>query len=513
MILMSSDLSKQYQALLERSKELAVIGSAGAILNWDMETKMPPGAVELKSQQLAFIQKVGHQRLTDPENGRTLDAIEKHPGYEGLTQLQKRNVHLARKAYDENTKLPEELVVEIARHQTVAVNTWKRAKAAKDYAMFKPDLEKMIGLQMRQAELLMPVKGAKTPYDALIDNFEPRMTADNITRLFDEMKKGLKKVLDKITAQPKPDTEFLKRRVPAATQEKIADSIAEFLNYDTKSDKASGRIDTTEHPFTTGYYTDVRITTHYHEAQFASSLFSVLHEAGHALYELGLPRDWMYQPVGSSTSYGVHESMSRFVENYVGRSPEFWAHYLPVLKKLTGKTLKDVSLEQMVKAVNYVTPSKIRIEADEVTYGLHIVIRFEMERDIFAGKLTVDELPEAWNQKYRDYLGVEVEHDSEGVMQDTHWAIGYFGYFPSYALGNLYDGIWTQKLGRDIPDWRTRISEGGFSEVKDWLTENVYRYGNLYDPEDLVKHVTGKPLQVKPFIAYLEKKFQALYGY
>jgi len=510
---MSTDIVKQYEALLERSKELAVIGSAGAILSWDMETKMPPGAVELKSQQLAFIQKVAHQRLTDPENGRILDSIEKHPGYGGLTQLQKRNVHLARKAYDENTRLPEELVVEIARHQTIAVNTWKRAKAARDYAMFKPDLEKMIGLQMRQGELLMPVKGAKTPYDALIDNFEPRMTADTITVLFDEMKRGLKKVLKKVTAEPRPDTSFLSRRVAVAAQEKISDSLASFIGYDTKSDKASGRIDPTEHPFTTGYYTDVRVTTHYHADHFTSNLFSVLHEGGHALYELGLPREWMYQPVGSSTSYGVHESMSRFVENYVGRSQEFWEYYLPVLKKLTGKTLNDVALDQMVRAVNHVTPSKIRIEADEVTYGLHIVIRFELERDIFAGKLNVDELPQAWNQKYRDYLGVDIEHDSEGVMQDTHWASGYFGYFPSYALGNLYDGIWTQKLAGDVPDWRTRISEGSFKEVKQWLTENVYGYGNLYDPEDLVKHVTGKPLQVKPFIGYLNEKFSALYGY
>ncbi|OGD52735.1 hypothetical protein A3K81_05355 [Candidatus Bathyarchaeota archaeon RBG_13_60_20] len=509
---MSSDLPDLYSRLLERSKELAVIGSAGAILSWDMETKMPPGAVELKSLQLAFIQKVGHQRLTDPENGRTLDAIEKHPGYGDLTQLQKRNVHLARKAYDENTRLPEELVVEIARHQTIAVNTWKRAKAARDYSMFKPDLEKMIGLQMRQAELLMPVKGAKTPYDALIDNFEPKMTAETITKLFDEMKRGLKRVLDRVTAEPKPDTGFLSRPIPVSAQEKIADSLAKFIGYDVKSDKASGRIDPTEHPFTTGYYTDVRVTTHYHRDHFTSSLYSVLHEGGHALYELGLPRDWMYQPVGSSASYGVHESMSRFVENYVGRGREFWEYYLPELKKLTGKTLRDVSLDQMVRAVNYVTPSKIRIEADEVTYGLHIVIRFELERDIFAGKLNVDELPEAWNQKYRDYLSVEVEHDSEGVMQDTHWASGYFGYFPSYALGNLYDGIWAEKLGRDLPDWRTRISEGSLSEVKEWLTENVYGYGNLYDPEDLVKHVTGKPLQVKPFVDYLDRKFRALYG-
>jgi len=512
LIVMPKDLRKQYDKLLEKSKEMAVLGSAVAILYWDMETKMPPRAVELKSQQLAMLQKLGHQMLIDPENGKTLDAIQKHGDYGSLSQLEKRNVYLARKAYDEATKIPEELVVEIAKQSTVGVNVWKKAKAARDWGMFKPELEKMKALKDREAELLMEIKGAKTPYDTLIDNYEPKMTADNITRIFDEMKKGLMKVMDRVMAQGKPDTEFLRRPVPEETQVEIGESLAEFIIYDIKSDESGGRIDTTEHPFTTGYYTDVRITTHYHEERFESSIFSILHEGGHALYEQGLPMDWMYQPVGGSSSYGIHESMSRFIENMVGKSPEFWMYYLPVMKEITGDTFKDVSYDEMLRAVNYVTPSKIRIEADEVTYGLHIVIRFEIERDLFSGRLGVDELPQAWNQKYMDYLGVEIEHDSEGVMQDTHWAGGSFGYFPSYALGNIYDGIWLTKLNKDLPSWRQQIREGSFGETKRWLTDNVYGYGNLYDPEDLVKEVTGKGLEVKPFIDYLEAKFGAIYG-
>jgi carboxypeptidase Taq len=222
--------------------------------------------------------------------------------------------------------------------------------------------------------------------------------------------------------------------------------------------------------------------------------------------------EWMYKPVGVGASSGIHESMSRFVENLVGRSPEFWTYYLPVFKKLTGDSFTDISLEKMLRAVNFVTPNKIRIEADEVTYGLHIVIRFEIERDLFSGKLEVNELPQAWNQKYLDYLGVEVLNDSEGVMQDTHWASGLFGYFPSYALGNIYDGLWLSKLDKDLPDWREKIEGGCFKVVKDWLTENVYGYANLYDPEDLVKHVTGKGLVVEPFISYLEDKFSRIYA-
>jgi carboxypeptidase Taq len=205
--------------------------------------------------------------------------------------------------------------------------------------------------------------------------------------------------------------------------------------------------------------------------------------------------------------------MSRFIENMVGRSPEFWTYYLPLLKKLTGDTFKDISKEQMLHAANYVTPSKIRIEADEVTYGMHIIIRFEIERDLFSGKVDVAELPQVWNQKYMDYLGVEIEDDSEGVMQDTHWAGGLFGYFPSYALGNIYDGVWLTKLNRDLPDWKGDVEKGVYKNIKTWMTENVYGYANLYDPEDLVEHVTGTGLVVEPFIEYLDEKFRGIYGY
>ena len=506
-------LKDNYSLLLERSKELAIVGSAGSILNWDMETKMPPKGVELKSQQLAFLQKIAHQMLTDPKMGKIIDAIETDNDSQSLDDVAKRNVYLARKEYEEATRLPEKLVVDIAKQQTIGVNVWKRAKAAQNWDMFMPELVKIKDLKEREAELLMEVKDAKTPYDALIDNFEPKMTANTITRIFNEMKKGLRIELDKILKNQEVDVSFLSRPVPVETQERISENMAKFVLYDIKSDNAGGRIDTTEHPFTTGYFTDVRITTHFHKNRFMSSIYSVLHEAGHALYEQGLPIEWMYQPIGTSASHGIHESMSRFVENIVGRSPEFWDFYLPELKKLTGKTFKEISRGQMIKAANYVTPSKIRIEADEITYGLHIIIRFEIERDLFNNKLDVSELPSIWNQKYKEYLDVDIENDSEGVMQDTHWASGLFGYFPSYALGNIYDGVWLTKLNKDLPYWREKIAIGEFREIKDWLSENVYRYGNLYDPENLVKHVTGKGLVVDPFLEYLNEKFSSIYGH
>jgi carboxypeptidase Taq len=240
-------------------------------------------------------------------------------------------------------------------------------------------------------------------------------------------------------------------------------------------------------------------------------LYSVLHEGGHALYDQNYPREYIYQPIGSAASYGIHESQSRFVENMIGKSPEFLSFILPRLRKIVGKSLRGVKLTEFIAAVNQVKPSKIRIEADEVTYGLHIIIRFEMERDIFSGKLKVNELPQVWNEKYAKYLGVEIENDSEGVMQDTHWASGYYGYFPSYALGNIYAGMFLKKLRKDSPNWKKEIKKGNFEPTRKWLVENIHQKGNLHDPTDLIKNVTGERIKVQPFINYLEKKFRSIY--
>lgn len=507
-------LQEKYSNLMGKARELFILQSMGGIIAWDMETKMPPKGIQLRSQQLALLQKIGHRMIVDPEIGRLIEGIMGNKDYESLNQVQKRNVYLAKKEYDEETKLPEELVVETARQSAITVDIWKKAKAAKDWEMFKPDLEKLFELRVKAADILMDVKGAKTRYDALIDLFEPGMTADIITRVFAGMRKGLVKTMVDIQGAPrKSDPSILAKTVPVATQVKIGESLSELIGYDVTSPEAGGRIDETEHPFTTGYYDDIRITTHYYEDKFASSVFSVLHEGGHAIYEQNLPRDWMYQPVGTGCSMGIHESQSRFVENMFGRSPEFWGHYYPILCELTEGALSGLTLDDFVLAINHVEPSKIRVEADEVTYGLHIIIRFEIERDLFAGKIGIDELPQAWNEKYREYLGVEIQDDSEGVMQDTHWAGGAFGYFPSYALGNIYGGQMLEKLVGDIPDYKQKIAGGSFAEMGGWLAENVHRHGNLYDAADLIKVITGDGLRIEPFLNYLDEKYSNLYGY
>lgn len=511
---MPENLLSRYKKLLEKNKTRIIFNTAQGIVRWDMQTKMPPRGIGLRSQQIALLSRLEHKMSTDPEVGALLQAITRHKDYEKLNAVQIRNVYLVKKNYDEQTKIPEELVAQVAKQRAITVDVWKKAKAAKNFSKFRPELEKLVDMQKKVAEILMKVKKTKTPYDALMDIFEPKMTARETTKVFNELREGLVLILGKCQSAPKqPDTSMLSRKIPIDVQRKIATALAESVLYDVTSKQAGGRIDETEHPFTMGYYDDVRITTHYYETAFTSSVFSVLHEAGHALYNQGQSPKWIFQPVGSSCSSGIHESQSRFVENIVGRSPEFWTYFLPKLKRLTGKTLKDADLETFVHAINQVKPSKIRVEADEITYGLHIIIRFNIERDLYADKITVKELPEVWNQSYKKYLGVKIENDSEGVMQDTHWASGSYGYFPSYALGNIYSGQILAAMEKDLPNWKKQLAKGSFSSARKWLAKNVHTQGNLLDPPELIKKITGKELTVKPYLDYLQKKYSSLYGF
>ena len=510
---MPANLRLMYNKLLERNKTLTILGSAESIVNWDMETMMPPKAVELRSEQLALLSQIHHKMSTAPATGKLLDATLKHPQYETLGEVEKRNVQLIKKNYDEQTKLSSKIVTAIAKQQALTVNTWKKAKAQKNYALFKPELEKLVSLNKQAAEILKKVKQTKTTYNALLDIYEPKMTTEEVGKVFGELQQGLGKLLEKIKNTKAPDTRILHQEVPVEKQKLIAKTLTQTLGYDVTSANAAGRIDETEHPFTTGYYDDVRITTHYHPESFTSSVFSVLHETGHALYEQGLPQEWKYQPVGSPCSMGLHESQSRLYENVIGRSREFWTSVLPKIKTLATPSLQNLDLDKFVHAVNAVKPSKIRIEADEVTYSLHVIIRFQMEKDLFAGKISVEELPSVWNQKYKETLGVDVENDAEGVMQDTHWASGLYGYFPTYALGNIYSGQIIAAIQRENAAWRSEVAQGNLNGIRKWLADNIYSYGDFYDPADMIKKATGTALTVKPYLAYLNEKYSGLYAF
>lgn len=499
---------------MQKAKAIILLQSTAEIMNWDMETKMPPRGLSLRSEQLALLSGIEHKMITDRNIGTLLNKIEGHRDYEVLDLIQRRNVYLVRKSYDEQTKLPENLVVNTAKQRAITIDTWKKAKVAKDFSRFKPEFEKLLIMRKKAAEILMDVKKTPTPYDALIDIYEPKMTSAMLTRLFNELKDGLMSILEECQATKKqPDPSILQRLVPLDIQMKTSCELAKFLGYDVESENANGRIDETEHPFTTGYYDDVRITTHYYENKMTASLFSILHESGHALYEQNLSPEWLYQPIGTSSSLGFHESQSRLIENVIGRSRAFWKYFLPKLTDLSGDIFSDVNLDTFVFAINQVKPSKIRVDADEVTYGLHIIIRFEIERDLMEDKITVAELPEVWNQKYKDYLNIDVEHDSEGVMQDIHWAGGSIGYFPTYALGNIYSGQILNQMRKNIPNWRNQISRGNFHSIGKWLSEKIHRNGNLYDPNELIEKITGEEINIAHHLNYLNEKYSQIYGF
>ncbi|MFW9921348.1 MAG: carboxypeptidase M32, partial [Candidatus Thorarchaeota archaeon] len=465
-----------YEQLLSKVKELSLIGSAAGIIHWDLETYMPPGAIMLRSEQLATLSKIIHRMTVDPEIGKLLDAAENDK--DSVDELAQRNLYLLRKSYDQQTKLPERLVADLSRQQAISVETWKKAKAANDWKMFEPELQKMIDLSIEKAEILKDIKGTSSIYDTLIDDFEPKMKADDISRAFSELRDGLVPLTEKYAEKTSGiDRSFLNVPIPIELQRKIAIDLSDVVGYDTTSEKANGRIDEVEHPFTTGYFSDVRITVKYHLNNFSSAVFAILHEAGHALYEQNFNPDWIFQPIGSACGMGIHESQSRFIENMIGRSPEFWKFYLPRLNGLTNNAFSNVKLDDFVRAINIVQPSKIRIEADEVTYSLHIIIRFEIERDLFAGKIEISELPDIWRQKYEEYLGIKIETDAEGVLQDTHWASGYYGYFPSYALGNVYDGLWYDQMKQDMPNWVDNLARGEIIPAVNWHKEHVHRWG------------------------------------
>ncbi|MFX1576789.1 MAG: carboxypeptidase M32 [Promethearchaeota archaeon] len=502
-----------YDEIMAKYREVTLAQTIFHLINWDMDCYIPPKGYALRGEQLGFLSKMRQRLVSSPELGKLLKKAESESEFKKYDEIQRRNIHLLRREYDLMVKVPEELTVAIAKQRAKTDQTWKKAKANNDWKSFQPDLEELITLLWKYGEILMDVRNTPTVYDALIDQYEPLMTQDKIAKVFTKLRNDLIPLVDKYTkAAEHMDFSFMNRKVTVDQQRKISTALCNFVQYDTTSEQAGGRIDETEHPFTTGYYDDVRITTHYHEDKFAASFYSVLHESGHALYEQNYPPEGKFQPWGDAPSYGVHESQSRFVENMLGRSKEFITYFLPTLNKLTNNTFKDISADQMTKAVNKVERSKIRIEADEVTYSLHIIIRFEIEKDLFANKIGITDLPSVWNEKYKEYLGVVVKNDSEGVLQDTHWASGYHGYFPSYALGNVYGGQFLTTMEKTLPNWLDLVADGKFGPIKQWLVDNVHRKGDLYDPEDLLYRVTGEKLNARPFIQYLTGKYKRIFG-
>ncbi len=511
----TSDAHKhpQYRELCEHARKASTLNSVGQLLNWDQETYMPPSGGAFRAEQSSLLAELHHKQATDKRVGELIAACEQDKSLldEGPVAA---NIRELRRDYDRLTKLPASLVAELAKVGSQAQEVWKEARQKNDFAMFAPWLEKMYDLSRQKADCYgFPVGGER--YDALLDEYEPGMTAKQVEAIFVPLRTRLAELVQRVAKVGKhPDTSMLKRPVSADKQHAFGLMVLKAMKFDLEA----GRLDVTTHPFCSGVAPgDTRLTTRYRDEAFTDALYGTMHEAGHGLYEQGLPKsgtpeELFGQPLSESISLGIHESQSRMWENLVGRSREFWVWALPLAKKEYGAALDGVDLETIYKAVNTVKPSLIRVEADEGTYNMHVMVRFEMERALLSGAMKTKDVPGEWNKRYKDYLGIDVPDDKRGCLQDVHWSFGLIGYFPTYTLGNLYAAQFWETILKEIPNLKEQISKGEFGILREWLRAKIHVHGRRYRAGELCRMITGKELSADPLLRYLEGKVKAVYG-
>lgn len=493
--------SKEIRELIKISNELMDIMAAGAVLSWDQETYMPPEGAGVRAYQLSTLAGIYHERLTSRNVGKLIEETKR------LRDLNSYDMALARemeREYVKATKLPTKLVREISEAQSRAFDSWLTAKKESSFPRFAPDLERVLKLKVEAARLL--AGPGQSVYDAMLDDHEPGLVEAEIERVLGGIRPDLVRLaikLSRLTAGA--DKVIRNKKYDLKKQWNWGVRILADMGYNL----AAGRQDKSVHPFTTNFgVSDVRITTWENKGDVRPALFATIHEAGHALYEQGVDKRLERTHLAGGQGLVMHESQSRMWENLVGRSREFWSHYYPGLQRVFPGQLGGVTEESFVRAVNVIRPSLIRVEADEVTYGLHIMLRFEIEKELVSGRIKIMDLPGVWRQKMKDLLGVVPENDREGVLQDVHWAHGSFGYFPTYLLGTMTAAqIWTK-----IPEETKRLRDGDLKSLREWLKENVHQYGRLYKPKELLIKVTGEELNPRYFVRYLENKFDKLYN-
>jgi carboxypeptidase Taq len=484
--------------------ELKDLSSAIGLLAWDQETFMPPRAAQSRAEQLSTLQALYHERLTDPRLGEQVQQLAQSTALDPAQAASVRNLARERARAE---KLPVELVRELAEAQSTSVEVWKRARAERNFSLFAPHVEKLVALRQKQADLWGHT-GER--YDALLEAYEPGMRTARLEPLFAALRSKLVPLVQAIAgSKKKADLAFLSRgRWDLAKQ----DDFTLFLLRQMGFDFESGRQDKSTHPFSSGAnVNDVRLTNRYHEDNPFSAIFSALHEGGHGLYEQGFDPKLHRTFASSAPSMGLHESQSRLWENLIGRSKPFWLHHGPLMRQRFPELLKDVADGQLYAAVNHVEPSLIRVEADEVTYNLHILLRFELELALVRGQLKARDLPGAWNERMRDYLGVTPPHDGVGVLQDIHWSWGEFGYFPTYTLGNLYSVCILEAAERSMPALWSDVERGQLLGLREWLRAHVHAHGFVFGAEELVQRETGQALSEAPFVRYLWRKYGELY--
>jgi carboxypeptidase Taq len=494
-------VSDSVTQLKERLTRITDLERIRRLLGWDEQTMMPSAGSDHRAEHMATLRRIQHEVLVD---GATLRLLEELRPLEETLEPDSDDaalIRLARRDYDKAIRVPADLRAEMVRASTQARPIWVRARAESSFEQFLPALERNVELRRRYVECFDDVE---EPYDILLDDFEPETSTTEVSERFAELKAQLTPLIAELRNDAVDDS-FLRGTFPIDAQEGLAKEVVSLFGFRPET----WRLDATEHPFASGAgVNDIRITTHY-DPQTMKSFFSTMHEYGHGLYSHQLPRELERLPTGAACSLGIHESQSRLWENLVGRSRPFWRFFYPRAQEVFPEQLSGVGRDAFIAAINRVQPSLIRIKADEVTYGMHVILRFELEQEIINGRVELRDLPAAWNEKMNEYLGVDVPDDAHGVLQDTHWASGHVGYFATYLLGTVMSvQIW-HKVLEDVPDLEEQIERGEFSALREWLGEHVHRHGRKFSPQETLRRATGETIDPKPYLAYLRAKYGA----
>jgi carboxypeptidase Taq len=497
---------QQLQELKNRLAEVYDLYYATAVLDWDQQTYMPPGGAENRGHQLATLQQIAHEKFVADEIGRLLEDLAPYAAQLDPDSDEARLVKVTRRLYDKETKVSAQWVAEAAIEYTAAYAAWGKARAENDFASFRPHLEHILELAHQYAGFFAPYEHV---YDPLVDIFEPGMKTADLKAIFDSLRPKQVELIHKIASRPQVEDAFLQQPFDEQKQWDMGVEMLTKMGFDWQR----SRQDKTLHPFTTSFgWGDVRITTRVLPNFLNPALFGTLHESGHANYSMGSDKALDRSPLFGGTSSGFHESQSRMTENLVGRSYAFWQHFYPRVQEIFPSQLGNVSLEAFYKGINKVQPSLIRVEADEATYNLHIMLRMELEMALMENRLAVRDLPEAWSSRCSEYLGITPPNDAQGVLQDVHWSSGMIGYFPSYALGNLISAQLWERMQADIPDLSEQIRRGEFGAWREWLREKVHRHGAKFEPQELILRITGSKIDPAAYMRYLEGKFSGIYG-
>jgi len=492
-----------YAAYKQLNIKAADLHHSAALLEWDQEVYMPPKSASFRAGQLATLASMAHELLTADAYGAQLQQLL---ASNQLSPDELANVQLSWYDYQKNCKLPSAFVQELSEQTSRSFHAWISARKANDFNLFAPELHKMVELKKQQADLY---GFNHHPYNALLDDYEMGATVHMLDAIFLEVKKELNPILKSIYAAPQVNDAFLFQHFPKSKQWDFSIQVLTDMGYDFDA----GRQDYSEHPFTTSFSpTDVRVTTRVSENDLSSLLWSSIHEGGHALYEQGLPQDQYGLPLGAAASLGVHESQSRLWENGIGRSLNFWQHYYPILQQQMAPALDAVSLLDFYKAINKVSPSFIRTEADEISYHFHVMIRYEIEKGLIDGSLSVAHVADVWNQNYQHYLGITPPNNLVGVLQDVHWSHGSFGYFPTYSLGSFYAAQFLNQALQTHPNLQSDIGHGNFTALLSWLRQQVHMHGRKFTSNQLCNNICGKNLDLGPFVKYIKQKYSAIYG-